>query len=91
MVWEYKSAINKVSNNVYDQNKTIEFNVEETDLFLNIMGQQQWELIEINPVINNGDTIQLIYFFKRPLFPKPSDLPDIGYDIDNNDIPGSQL
>jgi Domain of unknown function (DUF4177) len=89
MIWEYKTAINKIiTENIKDDSKP--FSVSETDQFLNIMGQDNWELVDVNPISVNSNTAQFVYFFKRPMVIKASSLPDIGFDIDNNDITGSQ-
>jgi Domain of unknown function (DUF4177) len=91
MIWEYKTAINALKSDVYDKTSQLEFNVTETDQFLNIMGQNNWELVNVNPIINDGATTHFAYFFKRLMTLSSSNLPDIGYDIDHNGIPGSQL
>jgi hypothetical protein len=90
MIWEYKTAVFDLRTNVYDIAGQKGFDVTETDLFLNILGKDQWELVDTNPIISSGNTSQITYFFKRPIINKPSNLPDIGYDIDNNGITGSQ-
>jgi hypothetical protein len=91
MIWEYKTAIYELKSDVYDKTIQREFNVLETDQFLNIMGQNNWELVNVNPIINEGITTHFTYFFKRLMTLNSSNLPDIGYDIDHNGIPGSQL
>ena len=90
MLWEYKTAINDVaiSKSIGDTGNT--FNVSETDHFLNVMGLAGWELMQVNQVVSEGNTIQMVYFFKKPLNIDSSNLPEIGYDIDHNDITGSQ-
>jgi hypothetical protein len=90
MIWEYKTAINEIKSNLKGTDIRKGFDVIETDQFLNIMGQDNWELIDVNPIIINGNTLHFAYFFKRPIQVKPSSLPDIGYDIDHNGITGSQ-
>lgn len=89
MVWEYKTAVNEIRITLDLQGHT-GFNVQETDQFLNIMGKDQWELIDTNPIVSNGHTTQIAYFFKRPAMRKPESIPEIGYDIDHNGITGSQ-
>ena len=91
MIWEYKTAVFELKSDVYDTNSQKEFDVIETDQFLNIMGQNNWELVNVNPILNNNVTTHFAYFFKRLLTIQSSNLPDIGYDIDHNGIAGSQL
>ncbi len=91
MLWEYKTAKNEIRTSALDLDGQKGFNIIETDIFLNEMGKEQWELVDVNPILVNGNTTQLVYFFKRPILLKPSNLPDIGYDIDNNGITGSQI
>ena len=91
MIWEYKTAIYELKSDIYDKASQREFDVNETDQFLSIMGQNNWELINVNPIINEGITTHFTYFFKRPLILDSSNIPDIGYDIDHNGITGSQL
>jgi hypothetical protein len=91
MIWEYKTAVISLLSNVYDAAAQTGFDVTETDQFLNIMGKDRWELVDVNPILTSGNTSQLAYFFKRPIINKPSSLAEIGYDIDNNGITGSQL
>jgi hypothetical protein len=90
MIWEYKTAINDVVITNSNGNTSNGFNVSETDNFLNIMGLANWELVTVNPIVSEGNTIQLVYFFKKPLNIGSSSLPEIGYDIDHNGISGSQ-
>jgi hypothetical protein len=90
MFWEYKTAISDIRTSALDINGQKGFSVTETDQFLAIMGKDQWELVDANPILINGNTDQMVYFFKRPIIIKPSNLPDIGYDIDHNGITGSQ-
>jgi hypothetical protein len=90
MIWEYKTALNEIRSTALDIDSQKGFNIIETDIFLNEMGKEQWELVDVNPILINGYTTQLAYFFKRPILFIPSNLPDIGYDIDNNGITGSQ-
>jgi hypothetical protein len=89
MIWEYKTALNSV-NSKDQKDKSTGFNIAETDSFLNLMGLDNWELVDVKAINEGGSTIQLAYFFKRPLAISSSQLPDIGYDIDNNGITGSQ-
>ncbi len=91
MIWEYKTAINELMPNVYESDGQPIFVVQETDQFLNAMGQQHWELVDVNPILKGGITTHLAYFFKRPMSIRAANVPEIGYDIDNNGITGSQL
>lgn len=91
MIWEYKTAINELMPNVYESDGQPIFVVQETDQFLNLMGKQHWELVDVNPILKEGITTHLAYFFKRQVTNSLVNLPDIGYDIDNNGITGSQL
>lgn len=90
MLWEYKTAAIDIRTSTFDVQGQKGFEIAETDIFLNEMGKNHWELVDVNPVLSNGNTAQIVYFFKRPILMKPSNLPDIGYDIDNNGITGSQ-
>jgi Domain of unknown function (DUF4177) len=90
MIWEYKTALNDVTPNIIVAENTRGFDVIETDQFLNIMGQDNWELVDVNPIISNGITTKFVYFFKRPKSNISANLPDIGFDIDHNGITGSQ-
>ncbi len=88
MLWEYKTAINDLANGESNDSKI--FNITETDVFLNIMGKDNWELVDVNPIVSNGNTMKFAYFFKRPIINNTSTLPDIGFDIDHNGFTGSQ-
>lgn len=90
MIWEYKTAINEVGVSNNKGNTGNGFNVSETDEFLNIMGLANWELVNVNTIVTEGNTTKLVYFFKRPFNIGSSNLPEIGYDIDHNGITGSQ-
>jgi hypothetical protein len=91
MIWEYKTAIIELIPTVYESDGQPIYVVQETDQFLNLMGQQHWELVDANPILKEGITTHFAYFFKRPSSIRSANVPEIGYDIDNNGITGSQL
>jgi hypothetical protein len=90
MIWEYKTTISEIRTSVLDVNGQKGFDVNETEQMLALLGKERWELVGVNPIIINGNTAQIAYFFKRSIIIKPSNLPEIGYDIDQNGITGSQ-
>jgi hypothetical protein len=43
---------------------------ERLDEELNELGQQDWELFTVSPVLSNGETMFLVFSFRRPGEPK---------------------
>jgi hypothetical protein len=51
MIWEYKTALNEIRSTALDIDGQKGFNIIETDIFLNEMGKEQWELVDVNPIL----------------------------------------
>jgi hypothetical protein len=41
-------------------------NEESLDARLNALGEENWELVEVTPVLANQETMFLLYTFRRP-------------------------
>ncbi len=90
MVWEYLTTVTDVRTSVLDINGQKGFDAQVNTALLNQYGMEQWELVQTTPILANGHTIQIVYFFKRAIRGKAGNLPEIGYDIDHNGLTGSQ-
>jgi hypothetical protein len=91
MVWEYKTIVQEVRSSTFDLQGQTGLSPDAIEPVLNQLGMEQWELVSSNTVASAGHTKQILYFLKRPLMlGRAVQTPDIGFDIDQNGLTGSQ-
>lgn len=86
MLWEYKTVSKKAQ-----PFKDVKIDLQENDARLNLLGKSRWELVSAVAVHAQGELEHIIYTFKRPILSKVQKPIEIGFDIDKNNITGSQL
>jgi hypothetical protein len=90
MIWEYKTVVTEIRTQTFDIQGVKGFDAEINQALLNQFGMEQWELVSTNTVTANGHSFQMVYFFKRAISGKNTNLPEIGFDVDKNGLTGSQ-
>ena len=91
MIWEYTTVMQEIRTSTFDLQGVKGFDQAATNEILASMGNEGWELVNFSSILSNGNTIQIVYIFKRFIETDHDKLPEIGFDVDNNGITGSQL